>query len=255
MSKKLAGTLFVRNGVELDYCFEAAIRSLQACCDYVFVLDAGSTDNTLAVLNTLIDGRTTILKCTKEQWEEQQGREKLNFFTNITIQYAQKFGYDYQFNLQADEVIHEDSIPHIRQAVELGEEGYYVTRHNLWADAEHMLNVPQSRKPVSTTVGRLARVGYWSVGDAESIAINGASLDFINKIEIFHAGFIRDNKKHIAKIKEMQKNIFQFENYDSRADLKPEFDWKDWGFTEKDLVKIHKPLPVYVQDWVAKLNK
>jgi hypothetical protein len=79
-------------------------------------------------------------------------------------------------------------------------------------------------------------------------------LNFINKIEIWHCGFIRDNKKHITKIKEIQQNIFQIE-YDKRADLKEEFDWKDWGFTDADLVPIHKPLPIYLKDWILKLNK
>ena len=252
--KKLAGTLFIRNGRELDYCFEAAIKSLQVFCNHVFVCEAGSTDDTFEVLKTLLDGKTTILQCSKEQWNEQQGRQKLSYFSNIAIQYAQQQGYEYQFNLQGDEVIDPDSIPYIQRAIELGEEGYYVTRHNMWADAEHILNVPQSRKPVSTQIARLTKTCYRSVDDAES-CLAPCSLDFINLIQVWHMGFIRDNQKHIVKIKEMQKNIFQFDNYDSRADLKPEFDWKDWGFTEKDLIKIHKPLPIYAKEWVENLNK
>lgn len=253
MGKKLAGTLFVRNATEYDYCVEAAIRSLQACCDHVFVCEAGSTDDTFEVLQTVLDGRTTILQCTKEQWDAQVGREKLNYFTNIAIEYAQQQGYEYQFNLQSDEVIDRDSNRYINQAIELGEEGYLVTRHNLWGSPTTMLNVRQSRKPVSTQICRLTKTGYRSIGDAESVNCP-ASLDFINLIQVWHMGFIRDNKKHIAKIKEIQGNIFQM-GVDERVNLKPEFDWKDWGFTYDDLISIHKPLPVYVKDWVQKLNK
>ena len=117
-----------------------------------------------------------------------------------------------------------------------------------------MLNVPQNRKPCSTCVNRLAKSHYRSVDDGENVATNGASLDFINLIEIFHMGFVRDSEKHIAKIKEIQGNIFGMD-YDKRADLKPEFDWKDWGFTHDDLIHIPKPLPVYLYKWVKNLNK
>ena len=253
MGKKLAGTLFIRNGCELDYCFEAAIKSLQAFCDWVFVLDAGSTDDTFQVLQTLLDNKTTILQISEEDWNRQVGRDKLNYFTNIAIEYAQQHGYEYQFNLQGDEVLDPDSFQYIRQAIELGEEGYIITRYNLWKDEHHMLNVPQSKKPVSTQICRLTKTSYRSAGDAESVNCP-ASLDFINLISVWHCGFIRNPKKHIAKIKEMQKNIFLMD-YDKRADLKPEFDWKDWGFTEADLIPIHKPLPIYLNEWIAKLNK
>lgn len=251
MSKNLAGVCFVRNAILYDYCIEASIRSMQAFCDHVFVCYVESDDNTLSLLKSI--SNISIASCSSDDWNNVQGREKLSHFQNVAILNAQLEQYEYCFLCQADEVVHEDSIPHIMQAVELGEEGYYVTRHNMWADAEHMLNVPQSRKPVSTVVNRLTKTCYRSVDDGESI-LSPTSFDFINKIEIFHMGFIRDNQKHIGKIKEMQKNIFLMD-YDKRADLKPEFDWKDWGFTEKDLVKIYKPLPIYVRDWVAKLNK
>ncbi len=252
MSKQLAGVCFVRNAVIYDYCIEASIESMKSFCDKVIVCYVESEDSTLDLLKTIPD--IIIIQCSNEDWNSIQGREKLSHFQNVAMMYAQMEGYDYVFLCQADECVHEDSIPHIRQAIELGEEGYYVTRHNMWADTEHMLNVPQSRKPVSTIVNRLTKSCYRSVDDGESI-LSPLSYDFINKIEIFHMGFIRDNKKHIAKIKEMQKNIFQFDNYDSRADLKDDFDWQDWGFTEQDLIPIHKPLPVYLNGWVDKLNK
>lgn len=248
MSKKLAGVCFVRNAIKYDYCIRACIDSMKAVCDAVYVAYVEGEDDTLSLLQDV-----NVIMFDQKAWESIQGREKISEFQNAAIQMAQDDGYEYCLLIQSDECLHQDSIPHIMQAVELGEEGYYVTRHNMWADAEHILNVPQSRKPVSTVVNRLTKTCYRSVDDGESI-LSPTSFDFINKIEIFHMGFIRDNQKHIGKIKEMQKNIFLMD-YDKRADLKPEFDWKDWGFTEKDLVKIHKPLPIYVQDWVAKLNK
>lgn len=247
MGKKLAGTLFIRNGIEFGYCFESAIKSLHGICDHVFVVDAGSTDETWDVLSKLGLVNVTIIRCSVSDWESQKGREKLNFFTNIAINYAQQEGYEYQFNLQGDEILDPESYSYIKRAIKLGEEGYLITRMNLWGSDHTMLNVPQSRKPVSTQICRLTKTNYRSFGDAESVNCP-ASLDFINLINIWHMGFVREPKKHIAKIKEIQGNIFQME-VDKRAFLKEEFDWRDWGFEENDLIPVPKKLPEYL--WVS----
>lgn len=248
--KKLAGVMFVRMGIALDYCFEASINSMRAACDHVFVTYCESDDGTYEVLEKMLqEGKMSILKCTEEAWQAQKGKEKLSYFQNISIEYAQKEGYEYVLLVQADEVLHEDSIPYINRALALNEEAYFAVRYNLWGSALTMLNVPQNRKPCSTCVNRLAKSYYRSVDDGENLATNGASLDFINLIEIYHAGFIRNNEKHIAKIKEIQQNIFGMEHYDSRADLKPEFDWRDWGFTVADLISIPHSLPKYLLSW------
>lgn len=250
--KKLAGVMFVRLGVSLDYCFEAAIKSMQSVCNTVIVTYCESADGTLDVLQQ-IEGITLIM-CSEEIWQAQSGKEKISYFQNLAIEYAEKMGYEYVLLVQSDEVLHEDSIPHIKRALELNEEAYFVMRYNLWGSPETMLSVPQNRKPCSTVCNRLTKSSFRSVDDGESIATNTASLDFINLIEIYHMGFVRDPKKHIAKIKEIQGNIFGME-YDRRADLKEEFDWHDWGFTENDLIKIPKPLPIFVKDWVEKNKK
>ncbi len=252
MNKKLAGVCFVRNAIMLDYCIDASINSMRAFCDKVIVCYVESQDETLELLKSIPD--IMILVCKNELWESQKGMEKLSYFQNIAIEYAEQEGYEYVFLCQADECVHQDSIPYIKRALALNEEAYYVTRYNMWGSTETMLEVPQSRKPCSTVVSRFTKSNFRSVSDGEGIATNTASLDFVNLIEIFHVGFIRDNKKHIAKIKEIQGNIFQWE-YDKRADLKPEFDWKDWGFSHDDLIHIPKPLPVYLKEWIENLNK
>lgn len=254
MDKKLAGTLFIRQGVALDYCFEASINSMKAVCDKVFVVYVESTDNTLEVLKTLEDNKTTILFCSEQQWQEHKGKDKLSIFQNVGIDWAEKEGYEYVLLVQADEVLHQDSIPYIQRAMALGEEAYFVSRYNLWGSTETMLNVPQSRKPCSTVVNRLCKAKYRSFDDGEGMMTNGASLDFINLIEIFHVGFVRDNVKHLEKIKEIQGNIFLW-TPDERVNLKPYFDWHDWGFNDSDLVPIPKPLPIYLNKWVSNLNK
>lgn len=253
--KRLAGVCFVRLAVKLDYCIEASINSMKACCDHVIVVYIEcDEDNTLDLLKGLLDEKLTILTYSDEVWRSQHGKEKISFFQNAAIDYAEKNGYEYVFLCQADECVSPESIPYIQRALKLGEEAYFVVRYNLWGNVNTMLNVRQSRKPCSTCVNRMSKSYYRSVDDGENLATNGASLDFINLIEIFHMGFVRNPTKHIAKIKEIQGNIFGMD-YDKRADLKPEFDWKDWGFTHDDLIHIPKPLPKYLDKWIENLNK
>lgn len=255
MSKQLAGVCFVRHAEKLDYCIESSINSMKAFCDMVFVTYIESDqDNTLEILKGLLDEKLTILTCTDAQWQEQKGKTKLAYFQNVSIEYAEKQGYEYVYLNQADEVTHEDSIPFIKRALALGEEAYFVSRYNMWGSTKTMLNVRQSRKPCSTCVNRIAKSYYRSVDDGENLATNGASLDFINLIEIFHCGFIRDSEKHIAKIKEIQGNIFGG-GVDERVHLKPKFEWQDWGFSHSDLIHIPKALPVYLDKWIENLNK
>lgn len=254
MSKKLGGVTFIRRGVDLGYCFEEAIRSLQAACDVVYVVYCESEDATLEKIKDVCDGKTYILICIEAMWQQQVGKDKLSFFQNVGIEQAQADGCDYVLIVQGDECLHEDSIPYIRRAMALGEEGYYVSRHNLWGSTQTMLNVAQNRKPVSSVVNRLTKSCYRSVGDGESQASDGASLDFINKIDLFHAGFVRDRRKHVKKIEEIQGNIFCMD-VDDRVKGKEEFDEWNMGFSPEDVIAIEKPLPIYLQSWAEKTDK
>jgi hypothetical protein len=252
MGKKLAGITFIRNGVLLDYCFEAAVHSLQAICDHVFVVYVEGDDNTLEALEAI--GGITLITCARESWDEIKGKEKLSYFQNIGIQYAQQQGFDYCLLVQGDEVIHESSFPYIKRAVELGEESFFVSRINLWGSSRTQLNVPQARKPVSSVVNRLTKTSYRSVDDGESIAAP-ASLDFINLIRIYHMGFVRDKHKHCNKVRVMQEEVFGFSEMDKRVrDMNNVFD--PWiHFAKEDVLPIEEELPVFVREWAAQRDR
>lgn len=246
----LAGTLIVYNGIKSDYCFVEAVNSLKDACDLVIIVDCGSSDGTQSILATLIDSKTKIINFSTEEWFRQQGREKLAYFTNKAIKEAKREGFEWQFNLQADEVIHEDSIPFIRAAIEKNNEGYWVRRINLWGNSQYQLNVPIERMPVSPQIIRLCKTNYLSIDDAESINCP-ASIDFFNEIRIYHMGFVRDKFKHIEKIKHIQKDIFLMD-YDKRVDSMPQgFEPLSMGFSRQDLIPIEEKLPKYIREWAA----
>lgn len=243
--KRLGGTLFIKDGVKFDYCFREAILSLKEFCDEVIVVDAGSVDETVSILKTLEDSKTKIIYLDGSEWEQEQGREKLNYFTNKAIE---QLTTEWNFNLQGDEIVHEKSYETIHKAInsELAE-SYMCTRINLWGSPYMQLNVPQERKPCSSQIIRLAKSEYRSWGDAESLDAQ-CIYDFVNDINIWHYGFVRKKEIMKSKIINMQKDVFLVD-VDKKLDNMEVFDSTAW-FTKEDLRPIDMPYPKIMKEWV-----
>lgn len=252
--KTLAGILFVHNGISRDYTTMESIESLLEFCDHVFLLDAGSTDGTRDIISAFKkfkQDKVTAIYLSNEDWHNKHGKEKLSFFTNIAIEYAEAKGYDYVFNLQADEIVHERSYPYIREAMETDSEGVLVSRINLWGSPYTMLNVPENRQPCSTVVCRLAKSNYRAYDDAESLN-SQAITDYILQITIYHMGFVRDRNLMVEKIRHMQADVFGI-TPDAKLEGMEVFDpWK-W-FDKSDVELINEPLPKLIQSWAERRN-
>jgi len=247
MSKKLAGTLFVYNGIQHDYCFVEAIKCLLEFCNHVFVVDAGSNDGTKEVLLEMNLDKITLIF--RNDWEEVKGKEKLNFFTNIAIKKAQEEGYEYQFNLQADEIVHEKSYFEIINCLHDSDEGYMCKRINLWSSPYMQLDVPLSRMPCSTSIVRLTKTKYRSYDDAENVGVPLVNTYFEGGIRIYHMGFVRRREVMKSKIINMQCNVFGMEHYDAKLDQAEIFNPDLWFHPQNDLRPIDEPLPKLIQEW------
>lgn len=247
MAKGLAGTLFIFNGNRYDYCFKEAIQCLLEFCDHV-VVAAGGDDRTLNDVLSIASDRLTVIKISQETWDAEHGKEKLNYFTNVAIQHAEGLGYEYQFNLQADEILHEKSYAEIRKAIESGADGYLCKRINLWQSPYLQLDVPQERKPCSTEIIRLTKTKYRSVDDAENIAVPLADRYYENGIRIYHMGFVRKREVMKVKIINMQCNVFGMADYDKKLNESDIFNPNLW-FDGDDLKPIDEPLPKLIKNW------
>ncbi len=247
MSNTLGGTLFAYNAIKHDYCLAEAIESLKALCDEVVLLDAGSDDGTSKLIQSFADEKTKIICLPNEEWHRHQGREKLAFFTNVAIA---SLSTDWNFNLQADEVIHQDSFSSIRDAIEKpNAESFWVKRIDLYGDSQHYLDVPYNRKPVGTEIIRLAKTKYLSIDDAQSIAAQPADWGYLDMIRIYHCGFIRSKFVHTKKIKHMLEDIFLMGNDQNVEKMGDIFDCWKMGFSKEDVKPIEEELPIYVQQW------
>lgn len=111
---KISGFTFIRNGGKLGYPFVPAIKSLLPLCDEVIVNVPRSTDDTLAAVRAIGDPKIRIIE---SDWDEamRSGGLILSHHTNLAL--AQCTG-DWCVYIQGDEVLHEDSIPAMRAAME-----------------------------------------------------------------------------------------------------------------------------------------
>ena len=248
--KNLAGVLFVYNGNKFDYCYMEAVECLCQFCDHVIVV-AGGIDNTFEDLKnkyTFTNNDVTLIRITEYEWQQQTGKEKLNWFTNVGIFAAEQLDYNWFFNLQADEILHEKSYDTIRKAIEEKEEGFMCSRINLWKSPYLQLNVSPDRLPCSTNIVRLAKTKYRSYGDAESIAVDNVCEKYVNDIRIYHMGFVRDRKIMKDKIIHIQEQVFGVD-HDKKLDGLDYFEPDRWFDPQKDLKPIDEPLPLIIQDW------
>jgi glycosyltransferase involved in cell wall biosynthesis len=110
----VSGFTFIRNGCSLGYPFLPAIRSLLPLCDEIIVNVPRSTDDTLATVRKLEDSRIRILET---DWDDnaRTGGLALSHHTNLAL--AQCTG-DWCVYIQGDEVLHEATVPLMRQTME-----------------------------------------------------------------------------------------------------------------------------------------
>lgn len=248
----LGGATLAYNAISQDYCIIETLNCLYDLCDQV-VVACGGDDGTVDIIRQWCEAHGTsgksikMIVFTEEQWKSIEGPTKISHFSNLAID---KLTTDYFIYCQADEVIHEASFANIYKALEHGAPGYAFNRYNLWQDPLHMLNVPQERKPVSTEVIRLARLGHYAYSDGEHLAVNGVEVfQSLDAIEMFHMGFVRDKKKHLTKIRHVLTEVFRME-MDKRAEDCEEFKPERW-FGPEDLIPIPRKLPKYVIEWAC----
>jgi len=111
---KISGFTFIRNGDSLGYPFVPAIRSLLPLCDEIIVNVPRSTDDTLASVKGIGDPKIILLET---EWDEnvRTGGLALSHHTNLALEQCTG---DWCVYIQGDEVLHEDTIPLMRQTME-----------------------------------------------------------------------------------------------------------------------------------------
>ena len=130
---RVSGFLIVRNAEILDFPVEASIRSILPLCDEVVVNVGRSEDHTRDIVAAIADPRLRILET---EWDLTRGGALLR---EETLRAMRACRHPWGVCVQADEVLHEESVPRLRVAIESCDgdprvEGLVVRYHHIFGD-------------------------------------------------------------------------------------------------------------------------
>jgi len=203
----------IRNGDALDYCYTLCIESLLEVCDVVSVSVAPGEDRTEERIRDWV-AREPRLLINIYPWPDPKG--DIDFFVNW-IQYAKAHTpADYVIELDADEVLHENSFDAILKLKERG--GRFSVRfhrYNFWRDAQH--TIPPGHC-CSHNPTRMAPQNVWMPSDGPHPM--GAEMIMMNietpAPEIMHYGFLRKPDAFFRKSRALHGYFFN--SYDPRLE-------------------------------------
>ena len=110
---KVSGFTFVRNVVKYDYPVVESIRSILPVVDEFIVNVGRCEDGTLELIRSIGDPKIRIVESV---WDETLRKDGLIYAQQTNIALAHCTG-DWAFYIQADEVMHEDDLPIIQEAM------------------------------------------------------------------------------------------------------------------------------------------
>lgn len=212
----IGGHVIIRNGISLDYCWRESISSLLPICDTVTVCDAESNDGTVEAVLAWMSSEPKLRLCVYP-WPHPKGDPE--FFVKWINYSRDHVKADYQFQLDADEILDDRSYPSIRNfmAVHKPNQTARIDRLNFWMDSSHL--VPHG-VCCSHKVIRIAPQSMWLPSDGstgnplESIPSQNA-VD-VPGITIFHYGFLRHREAFF--VKERGLHQYFFNTYDPRLE-------------------------------------
>lgn len=111
----VSGFTFVRNAVKFDYPVVEAILSILPICDEVIVAVGNSDDDTLGLIQSINSPKIKIIETV---WDDslRKGGQVLAVETDKALA-AVSPNADWCFYIQGDEVVHEQYLPIIKQAM------------------------------------------------------------------------------------------------------------------------------------------
>ena len=197
----LGGYFVVHNGIELDYCFQAALASLLDLCDQVVVLDAESTDGTTDYLHLKAKSNYR-LKVISAPWRPARINEatKTDWLYDLHNEARRALTTSHQVLCQADEVFHPDDFGEIHSLAKSGCQAY-VDRLNFWVDSQHY--VPEG-KVCGKRIIRIGRVHTPVAWAHENLQPNHPVG---SGVRLFHYGFLRNGEAFCKKSEVMEKNL------------------------------------------------
>jgi len=264
---KISGFTYVRNGFNYGVPFLEAIQSILPICDEFIAVVGKSDDGTREAIENL---RSDKIKIIDTVWDMNLKKGGKIFAQQTNIGLDQVTG-DWAFHIQADEVIHENDLPKILEAIQKNEsnkkvEGFILPFYHFWGGYNYIRNTRRIHKHEI----RIFRTGlgvrsfrdsqgfrkFSSIENYNNGAEAGEKL-FVKKIDapIFHYNGVRPPNLFRKKAEEMG-SFYKTEN-----EVREELNARNYDWDNVDRVELFtKPHPalmqhkVNAQDWEYAYN-
>ena len=226
---KISGFTVIRNGVLMGYPVIQSIQSLLPLVDELVIGVGQSEDNTKELIQGLNDPK---IKIFDSFWDPQKTKGGL-MLSEKTNEALDRCSYEWCFYLQADEVVHEQDLKSIHDAIKRADADPRV--QGLLFKYIHFYGsystIATSRKWYRNEVRVVRRSsGIRSHNDAQGFRVNGEKPVVIPaNARIFHYGWVKPPKMMGQKSKLLNrwwhgnKRDNEFENfqYDRQYGLRP----------------------------------
>lgn len=204
---KVAGFSFIRNAVKFDYPIVEAINSVLPICDEFIIAVGESEDETEELIRSINSEKIRIIKT---KWDDslREGGRVLAMETDKAFKEISK-DVDWAFYIQGDEVLHEDGLYEITQAMAKYKdnkkvEGFLFNYIHFYGSYDF---VGDSRRWYRKEI-RIIRPwsNISSYKDAQGFRIDGRKLRVIQlKARIYHYGWVKSPKSQQDKQKSFNK--------------------------------------------------
>lgn len=246
-SKLISGFTFIKNGLTLGYPIKESIESIEPLCDEIIInvgfdnIELKNDDGTFDYLNDHF--KHPKFKFLKSYWNPSLRKDGLILSEQTNIALKECKGKYCQY-IQGDEVIHEDDLPLIQNAVMDMEENNLI--EGLVFNYLHFYGNVDIIKHTRNTYRREVRLirnhsGIKSWKDAQGFKHSDErKLNCIQiPARIFHYGWAR-------KEQVMKKKVMEFDKLYHEEDKAPSFQYERiWGL--KRFTETH---PQVVKKWV-----
>jgi hypothetical protein len=196
----VSGFSIVRNASIYDYPVEVALESVLPLVDELHVNVGKSDDDTLDRVRNIGDPR---IRIHETDWGDPTGRDTRDLGEE-TNRIMAECRHDWSLYIQADEVLHEDDLPSIREA--LGRAARNPEAEGLAFDYLHFYGSPEWRLTGRAGFRAEVRVvrrssGAQAFGGAQGFRIDGRLPRVIHSGgRIFHYGYVKSQEALTAKL-------------------------------------------------------
>ena len=245
---RISGFSFARNAAKLYFPIKESILSILPIVDEFVILVADSEDNTRELISSIESEKIRIID---NPWpSENTARNRVySDLTNIALD---KCTGDWCFYLQADELVHEDDLPLIRERCEnlvddRRIDGLLFDYLHFWGDYRHYHTSHGWYKKEIRIIR--SGVGLRSRSDAQSFRFTDGRKATVAKSggRIFHYGYTRP--PHVMKAK-TNASYLLWSGGKADIDETPEYDYGPLG----RLTVFERTHPAVMKECIAQMD-